>query len=289
MLRIDSHVHFWQVARGDYRFLKPSLTVLYRDFFPPDAKPLLDASEIDACIVVQAAATMEETSYMLKLYDQYEYISGVVGWLDLDSDSADLSLHYERFIQHPGFVGIRPMIQDLEDEWLLRPRVIKNLSYLTEQGLPIDLQANPRHLPSIIKLLKQIPDLSGVINHAAKPLIAQGIMNPWREQMAEIASYKQIMCKVSGLLTEINKTSGTIDDIKPYTDHLFEIFGSKALMYGSDWPVSLMANSYEEVYQAFQKLLPIHLTLEERDAVLGLNAKRFYRLRIERGKLKHDY
>lgn len=276
-MRVDAHQHFWKISRGDYGWLTPELDRLYRDFLPGDLQPLLEAHRIDQTILVQAAPTREETDFLLQLYEETPFVAGVVGWLDLESP--DFPAVFDQYLQHPGFAGIRPMLQDLQDDrWILQPQVLKNLELLVRLDFPIDILVYPRHLPHIIELLKHFPSLRAVIDHAAKPAIADRTMEPWKQNMAEIAAYRNVMCKLSGLITEADHQNWKLEHLIPYVEHVVEVFGADSIMYGSDWPVCLLAGSYRQAYTAIDQALPARLTEEERSAIFGGNAVRFYKL-----------
>jgi L-fuconolactonase len=280
-VRVDAHQHFWKVERGDYGWLTPSLKPLYKDFLPDDLQPHLQKYRIDRTIVVQAAPTTEETDFLLQLYREHERIAGVVGWLDLESP--DFHEIFLRYREREGFIGIRPMLQDLEDDrWILRPTVLKNIEILVQEDFPIDILIKPRHLPSIIELLRLFPTLRAVIDHMAKPYIAAQILDPWREQMREVASFPQVMCKLSGMITEADPSSWKREDLKPYIHHVIEVFGTDRIMFGSDWPVCLLAGSYDDVYQALVENLPIDFSDEDRTKLFGHNALSFYQIRENR-------
>lgn len=277
MIRIDAHQHFWKLDRGDYGWLTPDLTVLYRDYRPEDLLPHLNKHMIDGTIVVQAAPTVEETEYLLDLYDRYAFIIGVVGWLDLEDP--EFISEFRRLRRHKGFVGIRPMIQDIEDErWILRPQVLKHIGHLVEEEFPLDLLVLPKHLPYIIELLRHYPKLRAVVNHAAKPNIREGVLDPWRDHMYEIASYETVMCKLSGLVTEADHDDWTPADLAPYIRHVVDVFGVEAIMYGSDWPVCRLAGEYDDVYTALCEVLPQELTVRDHEKLFGGNAARFYKV-----------
>jgi L-fuconolactonase len=280
-MRVDAHQHFWKVERGDYGWLTPDLGVLYRDYLPADLQPHLDALKVDKTVLVQAAPTVEETDFLLDLYDETPFVAGVVGWLDLESPQFPEQL--ERYRQRPGFLGVRPMLQDLpDDRWILRPQVLENLTCLAAAELPLDLLVKPRHLPVVLELLESLPELRAVVDHAAKPFIAQGLLEPWREQMSRIAAFPRVMCKLSGLITEADHQNWQTDHLRPYVHHAVQAFGADRVMFGSDWPVCLLAGSYRDVHDALVKALPDGLSAAEWEAVFGENAVRFYRLHQER-------
>ncbi|TBL69942.1 amidohydrolase family protein [Paenibacillus thalictri] len=276
-MRVDAHQHYWKPERGDYGWLTPATGILYADYLPEQLHDQLQRYGFDCSVVVQAAPTMEETEFMLSLYDSYDNIAGVVGWLDLDSP--DFPAHYNRFRGHEGFVGFRPMIQDLPEPWILRPQVMKNLELVEADRFPVDLQLRPRLLPYMLEAMRSLPELTAVVDHIAKPFIAEGVMEPWKTQIAELASYPNMMCKLSGLVTEADQTLWKPDDLAPYVHHVVQVFGMERVMFGSDWPVCLSTCSYGEVVEALLKALPEGIRTDGYEALFGGNAIRFYKLK----------
>lgn len=275
-MRIDSHQHFWKLARDDYGWLTPDVSILYRDYLPDDLSHHLQTFQMDKTILVQAAPTIAETEFLLELYEQNDFIAGVVGWLDMESPS--FVSDYRRLRSQKGFVGIRPMLQDLDDDkWILRNSVLKNIELLVEDDFPIDLLIYPRHLPTIIRLLKIFPSLRAVIDHLGKPRIAEQIIEPWKEHITEIACYKNVMCKLSGIVTEAGPQIQT-SEIEPYIHHVLNVFGSQSVMFGSDWPVCLLKASYQDVVELLLSTLPDQLMESDMAAIFGENAFRFYKL-----------
>jgi L-fuconolactonase len=276
IMRIDAHQHYWKIDRDDYGWITPEIPILYRDFLPKDLLPALKNHQLDGTIVVQAAATLAETDYLLSLAESDETIIGVVGWLDLNDP--DYQAHYERFSRHPKFVGFRVMIQEMPDAAaVLEPQFVEALRYFAERDVPVDLLLVSHQLEPVIALLDQVPGLRGVIDHIAKPRIAEGVMEPWSSQMAAIAKHTNIYCKLSGMATEAAHKSWTLEQYVPYVRHVAEIFGPSRLLFGSDWPVCLLSASYDEVMEIVLNALPDHWTEHDKELLLGLNAKRFYK------------
>jgi L-fuconolactonase len=275
-MRVDAHQHFWQLKRGDYDWTKSS-EVLYRDYFPVDLQEHLKRSGIDKTINVQAAPTLSDTEFMLGLAQHHDSIAGVVGWIDLES--ADYREQYKRFCEQPGFVGIRVMIQSMEDaNDILQPAMIEALQFLAAENFPVDLLMRSHQLSSVLKLLREVPNLRAVIDHIAKPDIAQGQWEPWASQLEEIASYPSLYCKLSGMVTEADHREWTREQIKPYVQHIVQTFGTQRVMFGSDWPVCLLAASYEQVVQLLEEALPEGVTELAKTAIFGHNTLRFYKL-----------
>ncbi len=275
-MKIDAHQHYWKISRTDYGWLWPSVGKIYADFMPEQFKPLLAQFDIQKTIVVQAAPTRAETEFLLQLADQENSIAGVVGWLDLESEQFEQE--WRELRAHPKFVGLRPMIQDLPSAWLLNDTVIQHLRLLADAAFPLDLQANPRHLPYIVKLLEQVPQLHAVIDHLAKPLIAEGELEPWAMHMTQIAAYPQLMCKLSGMVPEIEDAPWSAAAILPFAQRVIDVFGRHRVMFGSDWPVCLYSASYAQVVELFEACIGPDWTDGEREDVYARNALRFYRL-----------
>lgn len=271
--RIDSHQHFWTLARGDYGWLDESLAPLYRDFGPADLKPLLEAADIDATVVVQAAPTVAETRFLLDVAARTEFVAGVVGWIDMERDAAVEQL--AELATDPHFRGIRPMIQDIPDpEWLLRPDLTEPLRELARRDLCLDALVHPLHLENLLALLRRHPDLRVVIDHGAKPDIAAGAFEPWATHMAALARETAACCKLSGLVTEASR-DWTLEDLKPFAAHLIECFGPARLMWGSDWPVVELAGGHGAWWQASEALVA-ELAPAQRAEILGGTAASFY-------------
>ncbi len=275
-MRIDAHQHFWAVARGDYGWLTPDLGVIYRDFTPDDLAPMLKDAGIEGTVLVQAAPTVAETKYMLSLADETPFIKGVVGWVDFESP--DAATQIAALDAHPALVGLRPMIQDIADPlWMLGDALTPAFTELTARGLTFDALTLPQHLGPLRKLLARHPDMEVVIDHGSKPLIRDARLQGWAEDMAALASETNSWCKLSGLVTEA-APDWTVDDLRPYVDHLLNTFGPSRLIWGSDWPVCTLASSYERWLETTDLLLS-QLSSSERDAVMGGNAARAYNLR----------
>nr|WP_206098495.1 amidohydrolase family protein [Paenibacillus montanisoli] len=280
-MKIDAHQHYWKLDRGDYGWLTPKAgPVLYRDYAPEDLEPALAQAGVARTIVVQAAATHEETAYMLQLSDTTESIAGVVGWLDVHDPNWRSVL--EGFRKHPKFAGIRIMIQDMQDPYESHhPNSLEALRYLAEIMLPVDLLITSGQLPATIELLRQVPGLHAVIDHIGKPQIREGIFEPWASLISEIAkSHPGVYCKLSGMLTEAAHDDWKPEQFTAYVRHIVEAFGTERIMFGSDWPVCLLAGSYQDVCDVLEAALPSSLSEREREALYGGNAASFYKLAL---------
>jgi L-fuconolactonase len=273
---IDSHQHFWQLGRFDYPWMNSSLGVLYRDYLPDQLEPILGQNGVGKTVVVQASSSVEESRWLLNLADEHPFIAGVVGWVDLGSDDVDRQL--DELVPHPKFKGVRHLVEsEPADDWLIQPQVLRGLKRLSTYGVSYDLLVHTRHLKYIQKVVDACPDLKLVIDHMAKPPIANGEIETWRQELRQVAANEQIYCKLSGLVTEANWTSWTKSDLRPYVDCALELFGSSRLLFGSDHPVCLLAASYEQVLASFRELLN-ELGDDEEQKIFGSNAAEFYGL-----------
>ncbi|MFT7372901.1 MAG: L-fuconolactonase [Oleiphilaceae bacterium] len=281
-MRIDSHQHFWRLQRNDYGWLTPELTALYKDFEPDDLAPLLHVHHIDGTILVQAAPTDAETDFLLQLSEQHESIKGVVGWVDFDND--DAPKHIAVLAKHPKLVGIRPMIQDIENvNWMLSAAVSKTLHSLSQHQLVFDALVKPQHLRNLKTLVDQHPDLKVVINHGAKPNIKDRELTQWRTDLSAFRNLQNVSCKLSGLVTEAN-SDWHPKDLYPFIDTLFDVFGDQRILWGSDWPVSLLASSYGKWFDAVDWYVTQNGLSKEK--VFGDNAIRIYSLRTHKTEVR---
>jgi L-fuconolactonase len=279
-MRIDSHQHFWRLARGEYAWLTPSLAPIHRDFLPDDLQPFLHQHGIAATILVQAAPTAAETDFLLQIAAGARFVAGVVGWTDLAA--ADASATIARLAADKLLVGIRPMVQDIaDDDWLLRADLTTGFAALARHRLVFDALVLPRHLPRLTRVVDRHPDLIFVIDHLAKPPVAQAALAPWDRDIAALAQRPNVLCKLSGLITEAGP-DWTIADLQPYAAHVLACFGPDRVLWGSDWPVVDLAGGYNRWWQATEALLAA-LSPPDKGAILGGNAQRIY-LR-ERGRI----
>ncbi|MEC0168598.1 amidohydrolase family protein [Paenibacillus graminis] len=276
-MRIDAHQHYWKIDRNDYGWITPEIPVLFRDYQPSDLEPHLQKHGISRTILVQAAPTVEETEYILGLSEKADSIAGVVGWLDLENPS--FKAQYRRFREHLKFTGIRVMIQEMDDpRLLLSTPYLEALSYFAEEDLPVDLLVLADQLPQVVELLERVPGLRGVIDHLAKPPVASGRLEPWRSHMTEIAQHPGIYCKLSGMVTEADSQDWKQEDFTAYVHAALDLFGPDRLMFGSDWPVCLMAATYDEVVEVLRQALQERLSPQEMEPIFGANAAGFYKL-----------
>ncbi len=272
-MKLDSHQHFWSYDAAQYPWI-PKGSPLHRDWLPPDLAPLLAAAGLDGCIAVQARQTVEESRWLLTLADHAPVIKGVVGWADLRSPKVGDEL--AELAQHPSFVGVRHVVQDEpEDDFMLGADFLRGIGMLRAHRLTYDILIQPRQLPSAIAIARRFPDQRFVLDHIAKPPIKAGTLSPWREQIRELAQSPNVLCKVSGMVTEADMKAWQTADIRPYLDVVFAAFGEDRLMFGSDWPVCLLAADYARVFALVRDYIA-PLSAEAQAKVLGGNAERFY-------------
>ncbi len=277
-MQIDAHQHFWHPGRGDHDWMPKGDPVLDRPYHPADLKPQLDAAGIGATVVVQAAATVNETEYMLGVADGCGWVAGVVGWVNFE-DATSMSV-LKRLKGHPKFKGVRPMIQDIPDDgWMHRDDVQWAYRALVDLDLTFDALGFPRHLDPFLRLLKRYPQMRTVIDHCMKPQIrahsAESFAH-WAEGMSRIAGETGACVKFSALITEANP-GWTVEDLRPYADHILRVFGPERTMWGSDWPVCRLRGEYSDWYRAARDLTA-HLPALDRDRVFGGTAAAFYHL-----------
>lgn len=273
---IDSHQHFWRVGRFDYPWMTSDLGVLYRDYLPHDLAPIIEARGVTRTVLVQASNSVAESHWLLNLADENSFIAGVVGWVDLMSPLVDAQL--DELSAHSKFKGVRHLVEsEPNDDWLIQPAVLSGLRQLSRYRLSYDLLVHTRHLKYVPQVVEAVPELSFVIDHLAKPPIANNEINEWKQALKPLASYPNVHCKLSGLVTEANWTSWQTDDLRPYVEYALELFGADRLMFGSDYPVCLLAASYDRVLDAFQEILE-PLSDADREKIFSNNAAKFYRL-----------
>jgi L-fuconolactonase len=272
-MRIDAHHHLWTLARGDYGWLTPDLAPIYRDFCLSDLAPHLSATHIEGTILVQAAPTEAETMFLLDIAENAEVIRGVVGWTDFDA--ADGVARIDALAARNLLVGLRPMVQDIDDDdWLSGPALTPLLAAMARNGLVFDALMLPRHLPRLLRVVGRHPDLEFVLDHCGKPRLAAGEIATWQRDIALLAEHPNIVCKLSGLVTEA-APDWQIADLSRAVDHVRAYFGSRRMLWGSDWPVVNLAGGYAKWLAAAENLLA-DLAPDQKAGVFGGNAARIY-------------
>ncbi len=275
-MRIDAHQHFWQYNKAEHIWMTDAMAGLKRDFLPRDLKPLLESAGFDGCIAVQARQSLEETRWLLRLAEENDFVRGVVGWVDLCSP--ELPAQLEQLAPHPKLVGVRHVVQDEpDDEFMLREDFRRGIAQLADFGLTYDVLIYPRQLPAAIELVAAFPDQPFVLDHIAKPAIAEGTLVPWEAQVRQLAAYPNLCCKLSGMVTEARWDGWTEADFRPYLDVIFAAFGADRLMIGSDWPVCTLAGGYDKAMAIVMNYIQQLPDVEKR-RVLGENCMSFYGL-----------
>ncbi len=276
MIAIDSHQHFWNYSPQRQAWMSEEMTLLKRDFLPSDLLPMLKKCSMQGCIAVQASQTEEENTFLLTLANQNDFIRGVVGWVDLQSDQVEQRL--ARYSNSKKMRGFRHVIHDEADvDFMLRPDFIRGIGLLKQFDFTYDILIFPQHLPNTLKLVRKYPEQPFVIDHLAKPIIHDRKVEEWKRELGAIAACENVYCKVSGMVTEAKWHDWRNEDFTPYLDAVVELFGTNRLMYGSDWPVCTLSSTYEDMYgivtNYFSKFSKI-----EKENVFGSNAARFYHL-----------
>ena len=272
-MKIDAHQHFWKYNPVKHAWIDDSMSVIKHDFLPQDLKPLLDGEGLDGTVAVQADESLDENEFLLGLAKENPWIKKVVGWVDLCAD--DVSINLEKYSQEPSMAGFRMILQGQPPELMADPAFRKGLSELEKFGFTYDILIFPHHLDEAIDLVKNFPNQSFVIDHLAKPYIKEGKIDEWATKMKIIAQFENACCKVSGMVTEADWKHWSKAELEPYIDVAFEAFGTKRLMFGSDWPVALLAADYQNNVSIVKDYIA-SLSKDEQADVLGLTAAKFY-------------
>lgn len=276
-MRIDAHQHFWNYSAAEYPWIGAGLERLARDYLPSDLEPLLAAKQIDGSVAVQARQSVEESLWLLALAKAHPLVKGVVGWVDLRSDRVGDDLRM--LAANPTFVGVRHVVQDEPDpRFVLGEGFIRGLRQLRQHGLTYDLLLYPTQLPAAIELVELLPEQPFVVDHLAKPRIVAGEIDGWGRDIRAIARHDNVCCKVSGMVTEAVRRGWNRDDFTPYLDVVLEAFGPERLMFGSDWPVCLLAGEYADV-AAIPRDYFSRLSATEQRMIWGDTAAEFYGLK----------
>ena len=247
-MKIDSHHHLWNYSAEEYGWIDESMRVLRQDFLPADIKREIDAVGIDGVVTVQARQSTVETEWLLNFADQHDFIMGVVGWVDLRC--SDVNKQLERFAPHPKLKAVRHVVQDEpDDEFILGEDFNAGISLLKDHDLVYDILIFERQLAPSVKFVDRHPDQPFVLDHIAKPQIGKNLMDPWQEHLREMAKRPNVTCKVSGMVTEADHQAWTPEQLLPYLETSLEAFGPERLMFGSDWPVCLLACEYDRWHQ----------------------------------------
>lgn len=279
-MHIDSHQHFWRYNRQRDGWITDEMSALRRDFLPADLIPQLCANGVEGSVAVQADQSEQETMFLLDLADRFPEILGVVGWVDLCADDLpDRLAHFSQFAKLRGF---RHIVQaERDNRFMLWPKFVAGIAAFEQFHFTYDILIYPRQLPAAIGLIQKFPSQAFVIDHIAKPAIRTRAISPWAEQMRALAEHPHVYCKLSGLITEADWRNWSESDIRPYLDVVVEAFGPDRLMFGSDWPVCLLAGTYQSVKSLIVNYIR-ELPARQQENILGLNAIRFYGLKVPR-------
>ncbi len=274
-MRIDAHQHFWKYDSFHHAWINESMYPIRKDFMPGDLWPILKENNIDGSIAVQALQSETETEFLLACAEKNAFIKGVVGWLNLLSKNVEERLlHYSK---NKLFKGVRHIVQAEADEFMLQPDFQYGLSKLEPNNLTYDILIFPHQLKAACVLVKKFPLQKFVVDHLAKPLIKDGIIDGWKQDIEELAKFPNVHCKVSGFATEADKESWEPSHFKPYLDIIFNAFGTDRILYGSDWPVCLLAADYREQLGVVESYIE-NFSEEDKKKVMGENAVTFYAL-----------
>ena len=275
-MKIDAHQHFWRYDPVRDAWINDQMTVIRRDFLPKDLAPELKSNKIDGCVAVQADQSEAESFFLLDLAAKNNFIRGVVGWVDLCAPSVGERL--EAFSRHNKLRGFRHIVQaEPDDRFMLRESFLRGIRSLRQFGFTYDILIYTHQFPAAIELVAKFPDQRFVLDHLGKPPIKAKQVERWAQHIRTLASNANVFCKVSGMVTEADWKNWRADDFKPYLDVVFESFCVERLMFGSDWPVCLLAGNYRQVLELVSSYTQ-KLSAQERDKIFGLNAKQFYGL-----------
>lgn len=272
-MKIDSHQHFWNYDSERFEWITTEMAQLRRNFLPEDLYPVLQASQIDGCIAVQAEEHIRETNFLLELSEVHPWILGVVGWAELSQDNLDEVL--DQWSNYGKLIGFREILQSKEPEYLLRKEFVRGVQKIGNRGYTYDLLTYPHQLHAALQLVDACPNQFFVIDHLSKPEIKNGEWKIWKKSLKPFGERDPVFAKVSGLITEADWKRWRTEELKPYLEIALEIFGPKRLLFGSDWPVCLVAGEYEQVLEAIESFTN-QLSTDEKEAILGGTAQEFY-------------
>ncbi len=275
MTIIDTHQHFWKYDPVNYSWINDEMQVIRKDFLPGDLAVIVNEEKLHGTIAVQADQTETETDWLLQLAAKNDFIKGVVGWVDLRSSNIEQRLHhYQQFSKLKGF---RHVLQGEEPSFMLQESFLNGISKLNEFGFAYDILIFPHHLSAALQLVKQFPQQRFVVDHVAKPHIKDGQIDDWKAGMQQLAKHNNVYCKISGMVTEADWKDWTAEQLKQYIDVVVESFGIDRIMYGSDWPVCLVASSYNKWIATVKEYFSAY-SAEEQEKVFSGNAIKFYQL-----------
>ena len=273
---IDSHQHFWKYEPVKHDWIDDDMSVIRRDFSPSDLAKVYQENSIDGCVAVQADQTLEETDFLIDLASINNFIKGIVGWVDLRAENIENVL--EKYSTDKIVKGFRHVVQgEADHNFLLRPNFSRGISLLEKHNFTYDILVFPHQLGSVLEFVKKFPHQKFVIDHIAKPYIKDGYFEGWATMMTAIGKHENVSCKMSGMVTEADFNIWTPEQIHPYMDTVLEAFGSKRILFGSDWPVCLVAGNYSKIKKLTTDFIS-QLSKIEQNSIMGNNAIEFYNL-----------
>ena len=273
---IDSHQHFWKYEPVKHSWIDDDMSVIRRNFSPSDLAKVYQENSIDGCVAVQADQTLEETDFLIDLASINNFIKGIVGWVDLRAENIENVL--EKYSTDKIVKGFRHVVQgEADHNFLLRPNFSRGISLLEKHNFTYDILVFPHQLGSVLEFVKKFPHQKFVIDHIAKPYIKDGYFEGWATMMTAIGKHKNVSCKMSGMVTEADFNTWTPEQIHPYMDTVLEAFGSKRILFGSDWPVCLVAGNYSKIKKLTTDFIS-QLSKIEQNSIMGNNAIEFYNL-----------
>tara|TARA_Y100001936_G_C16030463_1_gene645198 strand:- start:738 stop:1574 length:837 start_codon:yes stop_codon:yes gene_type:complete len=272
---VDSHHHLWEIDKFNYSWM-PEGSPLSVDYSPEDLAPLITEAGIDYTVVVQAVSSPDEAYWLLDLAERNDFIAGIIGWVDLTDPKVGYIL--DKLQESQYFKGVRHIWENEPDAaWIVNSGAVNGLQELVRRNLTFDFLAKPPNLPFIPEIMDKVPDMRAVVDHIAKPKIADHLVEPWLTDLRKVASINGIHCKISGMITEADHHNWTANDLRPYVHHVLGLFGTDRIMFGTDWPVCTLAGDYVTVVDTTKSILE-SLTLEATNDVFGGTANRFYNL-----------
>jgi len=274
-VRIDAHQHFWEFDPKKDHWITDQMSILRQDFMPKDLEPHLIGNQMDGCVAIQASQSATETNFLLGLAEENDLIKGVVGWIDLKSES--LIDQLDKFSSNRKLKGFRHILQDEPEGFMLKKNFVGGVRILSKYDFSYDILTTEYQLDQVIEFISKLPNNRLVIDHISKPKIREGSFDTWAIKMKEISAFDNVYVKLSGLITEANRQTWTKDDIAPYIDFCMAQFGPERLMFGSDWPVCLLAGAYHEVLGLMQQCIQA-LSPSEQAQIMGSTATEFYQL-----------
>lgn len=273
---IDSHQHFWKYEPVKHDWIDDDMSVIRRDFSPSDLAKVYKESSIDGCVAVQADQTLEETDFLIDLASNNSFIKGIVGWVDLRAENIENVL--EKYSTDKIVKGFRHVVQgEADHNFLLRPNFSRGISLLEKYNFTYDILVFPHQLGSVLEFVKKFPNQKFVIDHIAKPYIKDGYFDGWATMMTAIGKHENVSCKMSGMVTEADFNTWTPEQIHPYMNVALEAFGSSRILFGSDWPVCLVAGNYSKIKKLTTDFIS-QLSQIEQNSIMGTNAIEFYNL-----------